>query len=224
MNPNKANHLILSDNKEKDNIMINNEILNIIDFGNGKELISYIPKKDNENSDIINDDSCDSGMLINVAVASAVTGLSRILMSYFKNNPLFKLYYSDTDSAFIDIDLKNIDPNLIGNELGQLKLEYELIEAVFLGPKIYGGITSDYKSLVKAKGVKNIIPFNDLKSLMQKEVKLKLSNEKWYRNLSEGNIKIKQEIYNLTINSTKRELIYNDKGLLVDTKPIEISE
>jgi len=159
-------------------------------------------------------------MLINVAVASAVTGLSRIHMSYFKNNPLFKLYYSDTDSAFTDVDLKDIEPNLIGSELGQLKLEYEFLEAVFLGPKIYGGITLDGKSIVKAKGVKNIIPYEDLKSLLQKGGKLKIPNEKWYRNLTEGNIKIKQEIYNLAVHSSKRELIYNEKGLLVGTKPL----
>ena len=36
MNPEKANHIILSDNTEKDNLMIKNEILNIIDFGNEK--------------------------------------------------------------------------------------------------------------------------------------------------------------------------------------------
>jgi hypothetical protein len=124
MNPDKANHIILSETKEKDKIMIKNDILNVIDFGNGKELISYIPKIDNDNVDLLNDDSCESNIMINVSISSAITGLSRIHMSYFKNNPLFKLYYSDTDSAFIDVDLSDIDPNLIGNELGQLKLEY----------------------------------------------------------------------------------------------------
>lgn len=85
MNPEKVKHIILSDNIEKDNLMIKNDILNIIDFGNDKELISYIPKQNSENSDIINDDdSSDSSMLINVAVVSAVTGLSRVHMSYFK--------------------------------------------------------------------------------------------------------------------------------------------
>jgi DNA polymerase elongation subunit (family B) len=178
MNPDKANHIILTDNIEKDKIMLKNEILNIIDFGNGKELISYIPKIDNELIEIINDESCDSSMMINVAVASAVTGLSRMHMSYFKNNPLFKIYYSDTDSAFIDIPLESININLIGNELGQLKFENEFKTIVFLAPKVYGGITTEGKQVVKAKGVKNIIPYEDLESLLQKGLKLKISSEK----------------------------------------------
>ena len=55
-------------------------------------------------------------------------------------------------------------------------------------------------------------------------MKLKIPSEKWYRNLSKGNINIKQEIYNLALSSSKRELIYNDNGVLVDTKPLEIYE
>jgi hypothetical protein len=51
-----------------------------------------------------------------------------------------------------------------------------------------------------------------------------LPSEKWYRNLKDGNITIKQEIYNLSINSTKRELIYDKNGLLINTQPLEIFE
>lgn len=226
MNPDKANHIILSEKIEKDKIFILNDIKNIIDFGNGKELISYTPKKpkDKELLDLLSDEAKESNMLINVAISSAVTGLSRIFMSFYKNNPLFRLYYSDTDSIFIDVYLEENYPNLVGNELGQWKLEYEFIKAVFLGPKVYGGITSEGKSIIKVKGVKNIIPYEDLESLLQKENKLKIPTEKWYRNLSEGNIQIKQEIYNMSINSTKRILIYDKEGNLIGSDPIEIIE
>jgi len=226
MNPDKANHKIVGDKLEKDKIFIDNEIKSIIDFGNGKELISYIPKKvnDKELLDLLNDDANNSNMLINVAISSAITGLSRIFMSYFKNNPLIKLYYTDTDSIFIDIDLSEVDLSMVGNELGQWKLEYEFKEAVFLGPKIYGGITYEGNSIVKAKGVKNIISFDELITLLKKANRLILPSEKWYRSLSKGNITIKQERYNLTINSTKRELIYDENMILIDTKPIEINE
>jgi hypothetical protein len=88
---------------------------------------------------------------------------------------------------------------------------------------VYGGLTKEGKSLVKAKGVKNKFPFENLKLLLQKDNKLVMPNEKWYRNLTEGNINIKQELYNLAIYSTKRELIYDSKGSLVDTKPFIIS-
>jgi hypothetical protein len=121
MSPDKPNHIILNDKNKKDSIFIDNDILNIIDLGNGNELYSDIPNKENpDNSENLNEnEGKNSNLLINVAIAAAITGYSRIFMSGYKNNPLFKLYYSDTDSAFINIDLSTIDPGLVGTELGQ---------------------------------------------------------------------------------------------------------
>lgn len=64
---------------------------------------NYIPKKvvDREITDLLKNDAGYSNMLINVALSSAITGISRVFMSLFKNNLKIKLYYSDTDSAFI---------------------------------------------------------------------------------------------------------------------------
>jgi len=45
------------------------------------------------------------GLEVNVALASAITAGGRMWMTIIKNNPLFKLYYSDTDSAIIDAPL-----------------------------------------------------------------------------------------------------------------------
>src|SRR5258706_3158850 len=225
MSPEKPSHMIISDKIKKDKIFIKNNILTITDLGNGNELYSYIPNKDNfDNSEIFHDDKNDSNLLINVAIAASITGYSRVFMSLFKNNPIIKLYYSDTDSAFIEGSLEDIYPELVGKELGQLKPEYDFKEAVFLAPKVYGGITQEGESIVKAKGVKNIIPYDDLKTLLNKENKLQIPNEKWYRNISEGNIQVKQEIYNLAIHSTKRNLIYDSNGFLTDSQPIEIFE
>ena len=233
MNPDKANHIILDTidkgvigtNKFKVYIYIDNEVKDIIDFGNGKELVSYYPKKIDENPSnlLLAEKVSEKGMLINVAIAAATTGLSRVFMSLFKNNPKIKIYYSDTDSIFIDINLEDTYPELVGTELGQLKPEYDFKDSVYLAPKVYGGITKEGQSLVKAKGVKNIIPYSDLKLLLNKGVKLQMPSEKWYRDIAGGNIQIKQEIYNLAIHSTKRELIYDNKGVLVDTKPFIIS-
>lgn len=171
MSPDKPNHIIINDKLKKDSIFIDNDILNITDLGNGNELYSYLPNKENpDNSEILdNNERKDSNLLINVAIAASITGYSRIFMSYYKNNPLFKLYYSDTDSAFIDIDLSNVNPDLIGSELGQLKPEYDFKEAVNLAPKVYGGITKDNKTILKVKGInikKNPITFEQLESLI----------------------------------------------------------
>ena len=96
-------------------------------------------------------------------------------MSFFKNNPDFKLYYTDTDSIFID---KELPINMINNELGNFKLEYIFKKAVFLAPKVYAGITTDDKLIQKIKGYKHKIPFNDFKSLLIKNNNLKLNQTK----------------------------------------------
>jgi hypothetical protein len=178
MNPDKPNHLFINENKSNniDSIYKYNDVLNVLDLGNGKELLTYMPKK-NLTLDY-EDDSSNCDLQINVAIAASITGYSRIFMSYFKDNPLFKLYYSDTDSAFLDINLDKYEPNLIGKELGKLKLEYEFITALFLAPKVYGGMTQGGESVVKAKGVKNIIPFSSLKSLLNKDFNLQIPSEK----------------------------------------------
>ena len=72
------------------------------------------------------------GTDVNVAVASAVTANGRMWMSMFKNNPDFKLYYSDTDSIFVVFKSDNTLKDFIGTNIGQLKLEYNIKEAVFL--------------------------------------------------------------------------------------------
>ena len=54
---------------------------------------------------LINYDENDEimyGLNVNIAIASAITSYSRILMSSFKNNSNFTLYYSETDSLIID--------------------------------------------------------------------------------------------------------------------------
>ena len=71
------------------------------------------------------------GQDINVAIASAITAGARVHMSIFKNNPLFNLYYSDTDSAVTD---QQLPQDMIGSELGQMKLEYIINKAIFLAP------------------------------------------------------------------------------------------
>ena len=72
------------------------------------------------------------GTDVNIAVASTITAGARVHMSYFKNNPNFNLYYSDTDSSVTDRPLPEF---MVGNKLGQLKLEHTIKKAVFLGPK-----------------------------------------------------------------------------------------
>jgi len=58
---------------------------------------------------------------ISIGIASAITAYARIHMSQFKNNPNFNLYYTDTDSIYIN---KPLPAEFISStELGKLKLE-----------------------------------------------------------------------------------------------------
>lgn len=45
------------------------------------------------------------GQDVNIALASTITSGARVYMSAFKNRSNIKLYYSDTDSVIIDVQL-----------------------------------------------------------------------------------------------------------------------
>jgi hypothetical protein len=90
-------------------------------------------------------------------------------MSQFKNNPDINLYYTDTDSIYIDRPLPN---HLVNNEvLGKMKLENVLNKTIFLAPKVYFLKTIDDKIIYKVKGLDHDIELtmNDFENLLFKE-------------------------------------------------------
>lgn len=157
-----------------------------------------------------------------IAIASAITAYARVFMSIFKNNPDFILYYGDTDSGFIKGKLPD---SMVGKELGLFKLEAKYKKIVFLGPKIYSGITDDCakasKTITKIKGFKasKDLSFNDLKELLHKDSNLELKHIKWFRNIN--TIEMKESPYLLSYTENKREFIYNN-GIAIDTKPFKL--
>ena len=74
--------------------------------------------------------------------------------------------------------------------------------------------------MIKIKGSKKVISFKELYSLLIKNSKLKLIQEKWDRNFIIGRIKVKDEIYTLSITENKRKIIYNENNKFIDTSPI----
>jgi hypothetical protein len=90
-------------------------------------------------------------------------------MSQFKNNPNFILYYSDTDSIYIDRPLP--DHFISSTILGKMKLEYVLTHAIFLAPKMYYLETEDGKVIYKVKGLKHEVELtlDDFENLLYKE-------------------------------------------------------
>ena len=137
-------------------------------------------------------------------------------MTYYKNNNDFILYYSDTDSAFTNKPLKN---ELIGNELGKMKLENICKKVIFLSPKTYCLLTENNKFIYKVKGLKSEVKLtlNDFKNLLIKDSSLQKSQIKWRRSLTNAQIALINEIYTLKVNDNKRKLIYNKNNKLIGT-------
>jgi hypothetical protein len=195
-----------------------NSVKDFIEFDSNK----YLFVKDTI-AGILNEDSYH-GSDVNIAIASTITAGARIFMSAFKNNPLYNLYYSDTDSIVID---KTLNPRLVGAALGLLKLEYVISRAVFLAPKVYGFITQEGDEVIKVKGVtQNVasgIHINDLEHLLIKDSHKIFNQQKWHKSLTKGEIGIHDVLYNLKVTSNKREAIYVD-GIYNNTEPLHYDE
>jgi len=164
------------------------------------------------------------GLDINIAVASAITSGARMWMSLLKNNPLFKLYYSDTDSAVTDRPLPS---HMVGPELGKFKLEHVVDRAVFIAPKVYGLITTDGQEIIKVKGLsKDLLPnihIKDLENLLFTDSSLELNQEKWFKKVIEGEINVSEIAYTLKVTSNKRQAIYID-NVFENTKPFNYDD
>ena len=176
------NNQIEQDEFDKMIDALGTDIIDIIKFDN-----NYIVTR-NDTIDIKYNESEDMfhGTEVNISIASAITSEARIHMTFFKNNPNFNLYYSDTDSAFIDKELSN---ELVGIGLGQVKLEYVINKAVFLAPKVYALETED-KTIIKVKGLTHDeiskLSFSDIETLLIKDSSKEFNQEKWFKNLLEG--------------------------------------
>ena len=217
---------------------ISSKNLNLIeDINNIGNTHFYITASSDKTDTLL--DSLRETHNINVAIASAITALARVEISKYKNNPLLKLYYTDTDSIFVNLppsEIELIYPNIIGKGIGQLKLESTIKRAVFLGPKAYylelDSPINDTKPIIKIKGLNkeavntsmlNELSFSRFYSLLFKNdngpISQNVIQTKWFKNISEGPIKVLEQSYEIKHNSNKRQLIYNESNRLIGTKP-----
>src|SRR3984885_411242 len=162
-------------------ILTEKEFYKFVDESNDGEIINFI-KLDDKTMVTYRSSQADINTMlygnlethnVNIAIAAAITAYARIHMSQFKNNPDFNLYYSDTDSIYID---KPLSKDLVSsNELGKMKLENTLDKTVFLSPKVYFLLTKDGKIIYKVKGLSHDIDLtlDDFLNLLEKETFLK---------------------------------------------------
>ena len=141
-------------------------------------------------------------------------------MTAYKSWSHSLVYYTDTDS--IDTHC-SLDLNKVGRGLGQMKLEQFFDQAVFLAPKVYGGVV-DENEYVKIKGFKNSISYASLSDLLTNKNKLSLIQEKWYKNLTLGVLEVKQEIYTLVATENKRVMLFENQKEKMKTFPLYLSQ
>jgi len=113
---------------------------------------------------------------INVAIASHITCYARLrlldkMYDILENGG--KVWYCDTDSIVTNLKLPN------SNQLGELKLEYEIEEGIFLLPKVYGLKLKNGEEIVKVKGFPKVFTYNDLKNALFNKKELKTKIEKF---------------------------------------------
>jgi hypothetical protein len=114
---------------------------------------------------------------------------------------------------------------MISNEIGKMKLEGIVLEAIFIAPKLYYVKYDTNEEIIKFKGLENNkATYNDI---YQHYISNDFNYEKIYtiENLFNRNYKT----YNLFTNVSKykvsgifrkREKIYDSNGLWIDTKPL----
>jgi DNA polymerase elongation subunit (family B) len=175
-------------------IKINEEITTILMGGN----LDY---------DLINEIKNDTGLDLiynfrkiksNVGIAAAVTSYARIEMIKLKmllNKLGIKLFYTDTDSIFID---KELPRELIGRELGQLKDELNggfIKKAYFFGIKKYGFIDNNDQIHSVFSGIeRNSLSWDEIELISKGITIMKSSPPRFFKNISDLNIKIKHDL------------------------------
>jgi hypothetical protein len=185
----------------------------------------------NNQDKVIPDEFNTKDFNINVAIASAITSYARDYMSQFKNNPNLKLFYTDTDSIYTNLNpdqMNKLYPGIVSNNgLGKLKLENVSSKAIFLAPKCYALETIDGDFINKVKGLKKQVPiiFKDFEFLLYKDSKLVKKQTKWYKSLTKGTIDVLNQSYTLRQTDNKRQLFFeNGTNKFIFTKPFHIDE
>lgn len=159
---------------------------------------------------------------VSISISAAITSYSRIYMNKIKLDILKrggKLYYSDTDSIVTDVEL---DQDMVGTGLGQLKLECEASKGYFISSKTYCLVLKkkhydkESKELrIKAKGVNEhslkLSSFKEMylnnKSVEAQKTSSKLDYAEGYVDISTDTVKLSPNAY------TKRSKIYDSGGL-----------
>ena len=84
-------------------------------------------------------------------------------------------------------------------------------------------VIEEGNQIAKVKGYRNPVKVEELEKILKKDYKIEYNQEKWFRNFTDGTITIKDQIYTIMITNNKRQIIFNDKNIFTDTKPLHIN-
>lgn len=152
-----------------------------------------------------------------VPIAAAITAYARMYMNELMHLENYKYYYTDTDSLVTD---KPLPSKYIGNELGQLKLEYSNFKGLYVSPKLYLIELNDRKTIVKARTIGSDLSINDM-NILYKGHSITKFKTKWFKNIYKGNIQVRSTNINLASNLEKRNKVIIN-GEWVTTSPLII--
>jgi hypothetical protein len=103
------------------------------------------------------------GTFSSIPIAAAMNAYARMSINTMKNLEGNLCLYSDTDSVVLQFSLPD---SMVGTELGQYKLEYDIESAIFIRTKLYALISKEGKVIIKSSGVNpNKLSWEDFEKL-----------------------------------------------------------
>jgi len=186
--------------------------------------LDFIKVLENESKYNI-ENSLDLFKDVSIATAAMVTSYARIHINKIKLEILDKggdIYYSDTDS--IVLNKNSINSNWLGNEIGKFKLEYVVKEAFFISNKTYCLVLENGDTIIKTKGIINkSLNLQDFKDMYWNKKYINVTKWNTLTNYEKTSVLIEKKDVILNYDSyTKREKLFNEKGIWINTKPLSI--
>ena len=166
-----------------------------------------------------------------IIISAFTTAYARVHMNKIKLDILAaggSIYYSDTDSVVTDLtwnNLKEVMPEKVGTELGQLKFEYKINKGYFISNKVYALLLDDGTIIKKGKGFStNSVSLSEYEKMYLYSRSIKANKIYSKTNYSLGSVLIDNKEVIIDWNSyKKREKIYNTKtNLWINTRPLYI--
>ena len=90
------------------------------------------------------------GVPSSIQIACAISGYARVSMYKYKNMKDNQCIYTDTDSVVLE---KPLNDNLIGKEIGQMKLENTIQHGFFIRKKLYAYLNEKGILIKKSSGI-----------------------------------------------------------------------